>query len=379
MVPHEVFRYCETKKIEGKPWYAWEFPRSQVFCNLEVVPRNFSRTVRQKFSTEERDFPFSGMESFDTRKFLQGVNHEIFQYCEAKKINGESRYHPIEHKSFRCPKNPGSQRGSRANFIGSKRDINSTEKSDITVLGMKFFDSRTFLIYRSVPQRIFLALWDKKISTDSRDIPFFCVGFFDTWLLKLSETLDGSSRSFSLLWDKKIEGKPWYTKKFLRPQNFWISEVVPRKFLRTVRQKISNEDRDFPFSCIEKSKPEYFRKFEGVRHENFQDCEAKKIKGESRYPATEHKILRCPKDSETKRDSLPSFIGSIREKNSTEKSDITLLGMKFFDSRTFLIYLSVPQRNLCALWAENFSTENRDIPFLFNFFSIPHVWNFLKH
>ena len=82
---------------------------------------------------------------------VEVVTHEIVQYCEAKKINGESQYPPTEVKSFRCPKNPGSQRGSPANFIGSKRDINSTEKSDITLLGMKCFDSRTFLIYRSVP------------------------------------------------------------------------------------------------------------------------------------------------------------------------------------------------------------------------------------
>ena len=95
--------------------------------------------------------------------------------------------------------------------------------------------------------------------------------------------------------------------------------------------------------------PEYFRKFEGVTHEISQECDVKKVKGELRYPATKHKSLRRPKDSETKRDSLPSFIGSIREKNSTEKSDITLLGMNFFESRPFLLYRSVPQRNLLAL------------------------------
>ena len=182
---------------------------------------------------------------------LKAFPTKFFQYCEAKKINGESRYPPTEHKSFRCPKNPGSQRGSPANFIGSKRDINSTEKNDITLLGMKFFDGRTFLIYRSVPQRNFSALWDKKLSTKSGDVPFFCIRFFDTWHLKISETLDGSSRSFSILWDKKMEGKPWYAKKFPRSQTFWILENVPRKFLRTVRQKNSNEDCDSPFSCIE--------------------------------------------------------------------------------------------------------------------------------
>ena len=88
---------------------------------------------------------------------------------------------------------------------------------------------------------------------------------------------------------------------------------------------------------------------EGVTHENFQDYEAKNIKGERRYPATELKSLRCAKAFETPRGSPTKFIGSVREKKSTEKSDIILLGMNFFASRTFLIYRSVPQRNLSAL------------------------------
>ena len=69
MVPQEIFRYSETKKIEGKPLYAKKLSKSQIFWNLEVVPRKFLRTVRQKFSTEERDFPFSCIESFETRNF----------------------------------------------------------------------------------------------------------------------------------------------------------------------------------------------------------------------------------------------------------------------------------------------------------------------
>ena len=48
---------------------------------------------------------------------------------------------------------------------------------------------------------------DKKISTENRDIPFFCINPFDTWHLKRSETLDGSSRNFSVLWDKKNRRK----------------------------------------------------------------------------------------------------------------------------------------------------------------------------
>ena len=102
------------------------------------------------------------------------------------------------------------------NFIGILLEKKSTDKSDINLLGMNFFDSRTFLIYRSVPQRNPSALWAKKFSTENRDIPFFCIK-----LLKRSETLDGSSRNFSVLWDKKSRRKTVICIK-----NFEISKIL---------------------------------------------------------------------------------------------------------------------------------------------------------
>ena len=135
------------------------------------------------------------------------VTDAICQYCEAKKINGRTRYPPTEHKSFRRPKDSLTQRGSSMNFIGILLEKKSTEKSVITLLGMKFFDSRPFVIYRSVPQRNLSTLRAEKFSTENRDIPFLFKIFFNTSHLKLSETLDGSSRSFSVLSDKKIRRK----------------------------------------------------------------------------------------------------------------------------------------------------------------------------
>ena len=116
---------------------------------------------------------------------------------------------------------------------------------------MNFFDSGIFLKYRSIPQRNLSALWAEIFSMENRDFPFFFKFFFDTSHLKFFETLDGSSRSFSVLWDKKIEGKPWYAWNFPISQVFWNLEVVLRKFSRTVRQNFSTEERDFPFSGME--------------------------------------------------------------------------------------------------------------------------------
>ena len=85
-----------------------------------------------------------------------------------------------------------------------------------------------------------------------------------------------------------------------------------------------------------------------VTGESFHELQAKKNQRKIATPPTEHKSFRCPRDSETKRGSPTKFIGSIREKNSTEKSDVNIIGMNFFESLTFLIYQSVPQRNLSA-------------------------------
>ena len=108
-----------------------------------------------------------------------------------KKNNGKSRDPPTENKRFRFPKDSETQRGSPTNFVGIIREKNSTEKSDINHSVMKFFDSRTFLTYRSVPQRNFSGR-DKKFSTGNRDITFLSIKFFNTSHLELSETLDGS-------------------------------------------------------------------------------------------------------------------------------------------------------------------------------------------
>ena len=67
MVPHEVFRYCETRKFDGKSWYDKKFSRFQTIWNLEVVTTSFFGIVDKEYSAEKLDFPFSCIESFDNR------------------------------------------------------------------------------------------------------------------------------------------------------------------------------------------------------------------------------------------------------------------------------------------------------------------------
>ena len=71
MVPHEFFGTVRQKKSkENRDTHeSLEIPK---ILKLKSGSWIFSRTVRQKFSTEESDFPFSCIESFEIRIFLEG-------------------------------------------------------------------------------------------------------------------------------------------------------------------------------------------------------------------------------------------------------------------------------------------------------------------
>ena len=159
---------------------------------------------------------------------------------------------------------------------------------------MKFLDNRTFLKYRRVPQRNLLALWAKKFPTENRDIPFLFINFFDTSHLKLYEALDGSSRSFLVLWDKKnrrktvigmkvseipstlklksgSEGIFAYCATKIFDWRTWFSVPMHRKYRYP---NISGRLKVIPTNCFSTGRP----------------------KKSTENRDTEHKSIRCPKD-----------------------------------------------------------------------------------
>ena len=218
---------------------------------------------------------------------VEGVTHEMFQYWEAKKTNGKSRCPLLSIEVFdvlKILKQRGfPQRTLWAVYVKK----NSTEKSDITLLGMKFFDSRTFRIYRSVLQRNASALWAKKLSTESSDILFFLIKFFDTSYLKLSEKLDGSSRSFLVLWDKKNRREVMILQKIFEiPNHLRLRSGYHELFWYCETKKFRQKNVIFRSHALKVSMPEISREVEGVTHETFQFWEAKKTNGISRCPRT---------------------------------------------------------------------------------------------
>ena len=61
------------------------------------------------------------------------------------------------------------QKGSPTKFLGFVRQQISIENRDVPFVGIKLFDTRSFLKHRRVPLRNDSVLPDKTISTENRD------------------------------------------------------------------------------------------------------------------------------------------------------------------------------------------------------------------
>ena len=182
---------------------------------------------------------------------------------------------------------------------------------------MKFFDSRLLLTYRSVPQWNRSALWAEKFSKENRDIPFLFKIFFDTSHLKLFETLDGSSRNFSVLWDKKNRRKTVIRMK--------VSEIPKILKLRSGSQEF--------FAYCETKIFDWRTWFSVLMHRKF------------RYPKISGKLKALPK----------KFFSTVRSKKSKENRDTPRLSIKVFDVPKILKQRGIPYRALQAAYVKNFN------------------------
>ena len=148
----------------------------------------------------------------------------------------------------------------------------------------------------------------KKFSTENRNIPFSFKLFFVTSHLKLFETLDGSSRSFSVLWDKKNRRKTVIRMK--------VSEIP--SFL-----KLRSDSQDF-----------------------FANCETKFFDGRTWFSVLRHGKFRYPKSSGRLKLLPTKLFSTVRPKKSTENRNTPLLKLKVFDVPKILDHRGVPQPTL---------------------------------
>ena len=129
------------------------------------MPTNFFGTVRRKTFDGILWYPLLCISSFDNLKFLKRWRHahEIFRQCETKNSQGKLVIPSIMHKFFQYPKFSEALKGC---------------------------------------PRIFLALWDKKFSTETFDTHYY------------AETLKRWPRNFSALWDQKFSTEKRDTPKY---------------------------------------------------------------------------------------------------------------------------------------------------------------------
>ena len=211
---YTAFRFGPVRpKISTKPWcplLCMKIFHKRIFLKQQsVLQWNILVQWDKNFSTENRDTspPPSYPYFFPYQSFFEtqyGSLAKFFWTCEIKKnFDKTVKLPPPFLENFRYQNSFETQKCSPTNFIGTVRQNFPTEFSDIPFLCINFCDTRNFLKHRSVPQRDFLVLCDKKFPTAKRDTPpLWCIKIFDTRIFLIHPNVP--ERNFSVLWDKKI-------------------------------------------------------------------------------------------------------------------------------------------------------------------------------
>ena len=151
----EIFRHCETIIIRRKnvipPVMHKIFRYPKFSGTLKGCPRNILALWDQKFSTENRDTPLFMHKTFRN------------QIISQKPYDSLTRFFGIMRQNFRL------------------KIVILPPPFPPPLLSIIFFDTRFFLIHRSerFPYEIFQH-WDKKISTQNREINLWSIKSFDT-------------------------------------------------------------------------------------------------------------------------------------------------------------------------------------------------------
>ena len=147
---------------------------------------------------------------------------------------------PLIHKIFRYQKFSETQKGSPTKIFRTVAqqifDGKLWHSLPPHFLSIKFFSTRNFLKNRRFPYEIF---WYCETKNFRRKIVIPPIMRKIFRYPKFSETLKGSPRNFSALWDKQNFDNFVITllsKTFSRPEHFCNTRVRPTKIFGTVRQ-----------------------------------------------------------------------------------------------------------------------------------------------
>ena len=252
----------------------------------------FFGIVRQKIFDGNLWYPQLCKKFFDTPKFLKHWRdaHEIFRHCETKNFRRKLVIPPIMHKIFRYPKFWDTLKGCLRNFS---------------------------------------ALWDKKISTENRDMPPLIHNFFfDTRNFPENRRVHLQSFSFrsceTKSSDKAVMPPPLLCMKIFDKNFFWNTKVFSNEMFRYSETKTSTENRDTPPPpCPNFFDTRNYCNSKGFPYGNFRYCETKNFQRKililPHLPLIQ--TFSVPEINETLKDSPPTEnFGTVRQKMFDKKS-----------------------------------------------------------
>ena len=265
-----------------------------------------------------------------------------------------------------------TQKASPTKFIGTMRQ--NFEIKIVTnpySLIKKNCETRKFLKHRSVSARNFLALWNKKISTDNSEVPLLSVSFFDTRFF--SETQKSCVTKFfgnvgHRLWQKIVIHTPLLLSiKLFDTQCFLKYIRVPlRNFWTLWDKKLLAQENDMPFLCVHFFDTRFFSETQKCCPTNFFGTVRQTLEKNCDKPP----LLLSIKISDTRsflkhgRGPLRIFSALWDKIFSIEIIDMPLLCIGFSDTRFFLKHRGVPLRNFSVLWEKKLLTENIKVSLL---------------
>ena len=198
---------------------------------------------------------------------------------------------------------------------------------------LNFLDNRNFVKHRKVLLWFFLALWDKKFTIQSRDIPLLGIKFFDT--RNILKPIRASHELFLECETKKIvKIVILLSSKKIRHHNTSEIQGSPRKISGTVRHKnfkrrnvISHPPPVHKIFSI----PKNFWNTEGFPYEVFRSCGTRNCRQKIVIPFCK-KFFRYPNFSDNRIVATFFLRYCETKKSSTENRDIKLFGIEFFDT-----------------------------------------------
>ena len=175
---YKAFRFGPVRqKVPTKPWcpplLCMKIFDKRIFLKYQsVLQWNISVQWDKNFDGKSWYSPPPLIQTFSIPEIIATVkDYELFRHCETKKFRRKILIPPPLIQTFSIPEINETLKDSPLRKFLALRQKNFDGKSwyPLPLLWcIKFFATRNFLIHRSVPQRNFLVLWDKKFWTESR-------------------------------------------------------------------------------------------------------------------------------------------------------------------------------------------------------------------